>query len=43
VFEVDPRDRSQQGTGPRFAKEWKLTAPAAGGGVFRPGIALRQC
>ena len=42
VFEVDPRDRPDQGHGPRLYKEWKLSAPASGSGVFRPGIAPRQ-
>jgi hypothetical protein len=42
VFEVDPRDRPDRGHGPALYKEWKLTAPAAGSGVFRPGIAPRQ-
>lgn len=42
VFEVDPRDRPDQGQGPTLYKEWKLSAPAAGSGVFRPGIAPRQ-
>jgi hypothetical protein len=42
VFEVDPRDRPDRGHGPSLYKEWKLSAPAAGGGVFAPGIAPRQ-
>jgi hypothetical protein len=42
VFEVDPRDRPDTGQGPRLYKEWKLSAPAAGSGVFRPGIGRRQ-
>jgi hypothetical protein len=42
VFEVDPRDRPDKGQGPRLYKEWKLSAPAAGSGVFQPGIAPRQ-
>ncbi len=42
VFEVDPRSRPDQGQGPTLYKEWKLSAPAAGSGVFRPGIAPRQ-
>jgi hypothetical protein len=42
IFEVDPRDRPEQGQGPRLYKEWKLTAPASGDGVFQPGIAPRQ-
>lgn len=42
VFEVDPRDRPDRGHGPTLYKEWKLSAPAAGSGVFAPGIAPRQ-
>lgn len=42
VFEVDPRDRNDRGQGPRLYKEWKLSAPASGSGVFQPGIASRQ-
>jgi len=41
-FEVDPRDGPDKGQGPVLFKEWKLSAPAAGSGVFRPGIASRQ-
>ena len=42
VFEVDPRDRLDKGQGPRLYKEWKLSAPAVGSGIFQPGIAPRQ-
>ena len=42
VFEVDPRDRPDRGHGPTLYKEWKLSAPAAGSGVFQSGIAPRQ-
>jgi hypothetical protein len=42
VFEVDPRDRPDRGQGPTLYKEWKLSAPASGSGVFQPGIAPRQ-
>jgi hypothetical protein len=42
VFEVDPRDRPDRGHGPMLYKEWKLSAPAAGSGVFQQGIAPRQ-
>ena len=42
VFEVDPRDRTDRGQGPTLYKEWKLSAPAAGSGVFQPGIAPHQ-
>jgi hypothetical protein len=42
VFEVDPRNRPDKGHGPSLYKEWKLSAPAAGSGVFAPGIGPRQ-
>ena len=42
VFEVDPRDRPDKGHGPGLYKEWKLSAPASGSGVFQPSIAPRQ-
>jgi hypothetical protein len=42
MFEVDPRDQPDNGHGPNLYKEWTLTAPAAGSGVFRPGIGRRQ-
>ena len=42
VFEIDPRDRPDKGQGPRLYKEWKLSAPAKGSGVFQPGVAPRQ-
>lgn len=42
VFEVDPRDRPDRGHGPTLYKEWKLSAPAAGSGVFQPGVGPRQ-
>jgi len=42
VFEVDPRHRPDQGRGPRLYKEWTLTAPAAGSGIFRAGLRPRQ-
>ncbi|WP_291608055.1 hypothetical protein [Bradyrhizobium sp.] len=43
VFEVDPRDRPPDaGQGPTLYKEWKLSAPASGSGIFQPGIAPRQ-
>jgi hypothetical protein len=36
IFEVDPRgDDKDTGLGPSLYKEWKLTAHAAGGGLFR--------
>lgn len=42
VFEVDPRDRPDTGQGPRLYKEWKLSSPATGSGIFQAGIAPRQ-
>lgn len=42
VFEVDPRDRPDTGQGPRLYKEWKLSSPATGNGIFQAGIAPRQ-
>jgi hypothetical protein len=36
IFEVDPRgEEKDKGSGPSLYKEWKLTANAAGGGLFR--------
>jgi hypothetical protein len=37
IFEVDPRDAPDQGTGPPLYKEWKLTGKAKGTGAFSPG------
>jgi hypothetical protein len=35
IFEVDPRHEDKEGgLGPLLYKEWKLTAPAAGDGLF---------
>jgi hypothetical protein len=42
VFEVDPRNRPDKGHEPSLYKEWKLSAPASGSGVFARGIAPRQ-
>jgi hypothetical protein len=39
VLEVDPRRGERPGgTGPTLYKEWKLTARAAGTGIFTPGM-----
>lgn len=39
IFEVDPRDPAPAGgLGPLLYKEWKLTAPALGNGIFASGI-----
>ena len=37
IFEVDPRDSPDQGTGPSLYKEWKLTGKVTGAGVFNTG------
>jgi hypothetical protein len=42
IFEVDPRDAPDQGTGPSLYKEWKLTGQAAGSGAFGLGGSLKQ-
>jgi hypothetical protein len=43
VLEVDPRrGEPEGGLGPTLYKEWKLTAPAAGSGVFAPGAGKGQ-
>ena len=42
VFEVDPRDGPDVGQGPTLYKEWKISSPAAGSGVFAPGTGPRQ-
>jgi hypothetical protein len=42
IFEVDPRDSPDQGTGPALYKEWKLTGKAAGSGVFVAGSGSKQ-
>jgi hypothetical protein len=34
IFEVDPRDSHDQGTGPVLYKEWKLTGEVTGTGAF---------
>jgi hypothetical protein len=39
VFEVDPRDENKDaGLGPSLYKEWKLTANAAGTGLFATAV-----
>jgi hypothetical protein len=39
VFEVDPRDEDKEGgLGPSLYKEWKLTANAAGTGLFAAAV-----
>jgi hypothetical protein len=35
IFEVDPRDTKDFGHGPNLYKEWTITTPAAGDGIFR--------
>ena len=34
IFEIDPRDGPDQGTGPVLYKEWKLTGEVTGTGAF---------
>ena len=42
VFEVDPRDGSDQGTGPVLYKEWKLTGDVTAFGTFNATDDARQ-
>ena len=43
VFEVDPRrGEPEGGLGPALYKEWRLSSPAAGTGVFAPGAGKGQ-
>ena len=42
IFEVDPRDAPDQGTGPSLYKEWKLTGKVIGSGAFAAGAAAGQ-
>jgi hypothetical protein len=42
IFEVDPRNAPDQGTGPTLYKEWKLTGKVAGSGVFGGGVGAQQ-
>jgi hypothetical protein len=43
IFSVDPRLDEREGTtGPVLFKEWKLTSPVAGTGVFTPGMGAGQ-
>jgi hypothetical protein len=42
VFEVDPRDSPDVGQGPTLYKEWKISSPASGSGVFAPGAGPHQ-
>jgi hypothetical protein len=42
IFEVDPRDGPDQGTGPALYKEWKLTGKVAGSGAFSAGAGADQ-
>jgi hypothetical protein len=34
IFEVDPRDGPDRGTGPSLYKEWRMSGPLAGDGIF---------
>jgi hypothetical protein len=38
IFEVDPRDTVDSGTGPDLYKEWKITTTVAGDGIFRNSV-----
>ena len=43
IFEVDPRgDEKDKGLGPSLYKEWRLTANAAGDGLFRGVVGAGQ-
>ena len=42
VFEIDPRHGKDEGHGPALYKEWKLTAKAAGDGLFRATVGGNQ-
>jgi hypothetical protein len=42
IFEVDPRDSPDQGSGPALYKEWKLTGKVTGSGVFSAGAGSNQ-
>jgi hypothetical protein len=42
IFEGDPRDTQDKGNGPPLYKEWKLTANAAGDGLFKAAIGAGQ-
>ena len=42
VFEVDPRDSPDQGTGPLLYKEWKLTGKVTGTGAFSAANGAKQ-
>jgi hypothetical protein len=41
IFEVDPRNHPDRGRGPNLYKEWTLSGPAAGSGIFRRGVRPR--
>jgi hypothetical protein len=42
IFEIDPRDAPDQGTGPTLYKEWKLTGEVTGTGAFSPTNSPKQ-
>ncbi len=43
IFSVDPRLDEREGTtGPVLFKEWKLTSPVTGSGIFTPGMSTGQ-
>lgn len=42
IFEVDTRVSKGEGLGPGLYKEWTITTPAVGTGIFTPGLGPRQ-
>lgn len=42
IFEIDPRDSPDQGTGPVLYKEWKLTGEVTGTGAFSGTNSAKQ-
>jgi hypothetical protein len=42
IFEVDPRDSADEGTGPTLYKEWKLTGEVTGSDAFASSNGPRQ-
>jgi hypothetical protein len=42
IFEVDTRVNRDKGLGPGLYKEWRIAAPAAGTGIFTPGLGPQQ-
>jgi hypothetical protein len=42
IFHVDTRQQDERPQGPALYKEWRLTAKAAGTGIFTPGLGAQQ-